>query len=263
MYNSVPESNYSSQNTQNSQNQQNRPNKGSRLMPLAVLIAGLVIAAAIFFNRSGQNVPQAISVEQPRDTKIDAFIPIDNRDHVQGDPNTAELVIVDYSDLECPYCKSLHETLLRIYAEHKDSGKIAWVYRHFPLSIHSNSGTLAQASECVAELGGDEAFWPFIDKIFAASDPNVAPDLKQLPIYAKSLRIDEKAFNTCLSSGKYAAKVQADYNNSFKLAGEEVTPFTVFVSKGKPIPLVDSSGLGLGALPYSTMNALINQFVSK
>jgi protein-disulfide isomerase len=241
-------------------------NRGGIFLPIAILVAGLAIAGAIYMNRSSIDAPKPISIEQPIATKIDAYIPVDDRDHVLGDIDTAKLIIVDYSDLECPYCKLLHETLVKIYAENKESGKIAWVYRHFPLSIHSSAGTLAQASECVAELGGDDeskSFWPFIDKVFAASDPNVAPDLKQLPIYAKELGIDEKKFNECLASGRYAAKVQEGYTNSFALTGEEITPFTVFVTDGKAVPLIDATGTGLGALPYPTMKALVNQFLSK
>ncbi len=240
--------------------------RGNILTPLAILIVGIAIAAAIYMNRASVEPAQPISVQQPLTTKVDAYIPVDSRDHVLGDPSTAELVIVDYSDLECPYCKIFHETLVKIYDENKETGKIAWVYRHFPLSIHSSAGKLAEASECVAELGGNDeskSFWPFIDKIFEVSDPSVSPDLKQLPIYAKELGIDEKKFNECLSSGKYATKIQESYNNSLKLAGEEITPFTIFISKGQVIPLIDETGSGLGALPYPTMKALVNQFLSK
>lgn len=240
--------------------------RGNIFLPIAILLAGAGIAFAIYMNRASVETVQPISIQQPISTKIDAYIPVDSRDHVLGDINTAELVIVDYSDLECPYCKLLHETLVKIYAEHKDSGKVAWVYRHFPLSIHSSAGTLAQASECVAELGGSDeskSFWPFIDRVFAASDPLVAPDLKKLPGYAKEVGVDEKKFSECLASGKYAEKVKEAYANSYKLTGEEITPFTVFVSGGKAIPLIDETGTGLGALPYPTMKALVNQFLSK
>ncbi len=241
-------------------------NRNSILTPLAILIVGLAIAGAIYMNRTGTEPAKPISVQQPIPTKIDAYIPVDGRDHILGDIRTADLILVDYSDLECPYCKIFHETVAKIYEEHKDSGKVAWVYRHFPLSIHSSAGTLAQASECVAELGGKDeskSFWPFIDKVFAASDPSKEPDLKQLPVYAKELGIDSKKFSECLSSGKYASKIQESYTNSLKLAGEEITPFMVFVSNGKAIPLIDETGAGLGAVPYPTMKALVNQFLSK
>ncbi len=238
-------------------------NGGNVLLPVAILLAGLAIAIAIYMNRASVEEQKPISIEQPIAAKIEAYVPVDSDDHVLGDLNTAELVIVDYSDLECPYCKDLHDTLNKIYAEHADSGKVAWVYRHFPISVHKNAGTLAQASECAAELGKGDAFWQFIDKVFAASNPNAEPDLKQLPVYAKELKIDEKAFSSCLASGKYAPKIKSSYTDSYRLAGEEITPFTVFVSNGKAIPLIDSTGAGLGALPYPTMKALVNQFLTK
>lgn len=236
--------------------------KGNIFTPIAILIVGLAIAAAIFFNRSSTETPKPITVTEEQNTQVDAFIPVSKSDHVLGDINKADLIIVDYSDLECPYCKMLHESLTQIYAEHKDSGRIAWVYRHFPLSIHSQSGSLAQASECAAEVGGEESFWPFIDKVFAASDPNIEPDPKKLPIYAEELKMDVPKFNACIASGKYAQKAKESYDNAIRMTGVEITPFTVFVSNGRVVPIVDSEGNGFGALPYSTMSALVNEFLS-
>ncbi len=237
--------------------------KGNVLTPIAILIAGLAIAFAIYLNRSSVAEPKAISIDEPQVLNNDAFIPVDDRDHVLGDIDNASLIIVDYSDLQCPYCKMMHETLNQIYSENKASGKIAWVYRHFPLSIHAQSGSLAQASECAADVGGEEKFFPFIDKVFAASDPDIEPDPKQLPVYAGELGIDVAKFNVCLSSGKFAQKTKDSYDNAIKMTNVEVTPFTVFVSKDKIIPIVDSKGNGFGALPYGTMNALVKEFLGQ
>lgn len=238
-------------------------NKGGVMTPIAILIAGLAIAAAIFFNRAGNDTAGPITVkDESSNTQVDAFIPVDKRDHILGDIDKADLIIVDYSDLECPYCKMLHESLNRIYAENKASGRVAWVYRHFPLSIHSQSSSLAQAAECAADVGGEENFWPFIDKVFEASDPNASPDPKKLPVYAGELNIDVAKFNACLASGKYAQKAKDSYDNAIKMTGVEITPFTVFVSKGRVIPIVDSAGNGFGALPYQTMSALVKEFLA-
>lgn len=86
------------------------------------------------------------------------------QDHVRGNRN-AQIFLIEYSDFECPYCKSFHPTAMQALEEYGD--KIGWAYRHYPLDmIHPNARPAAIASECVAELGGDEAFWKFADEIF-------------------------------------------------------------------------------------------------
>lgn len=86
-------------------------------------------------------------------------------DHVRGNPN-ASVKLIEYSDYECPYCKSFHPTAQRLMTEYE--GQIAWVYRHFPLDrIHPNARPAAIASECIADLAGEDAFWEFTDMVFA------------------------------------------------------------------------------------------------
>ncbi len=82
-------------------------------------------------------------------------------DHILGNPN-AEIMIIEYSDFECPYCKILHQTLTKIVNESND--KIAWTFRHLP--YHQNSFEKAIASDCVAQLKGSEAFWEYADLLF-------------------------------------------------------------------------------------------------
>ncbi len=95
--------------------------------------------------------------------------PITLEDHYFGSKD-AEIVIIEYSDLECPYCSRFHQTMHQVIKDY--NGKVAWVYRHLPLeSIHPNSFNKALASECVAEIGGDAKFWLYIDTIFDKAAP--------------------------------------------------------------------------------------------
>lgn len=239
-----------------------RQSKSNPLIPLAIIIAGMLIAGAIYMNRAGVE-PQKITLEEPKSSlaNIDAFIPVSSKDHIKGNLDTAEVVIVDYSDLECPYCKELHKTFAEIYKLNENSGKIAWVYRHFPISIHEKAVKEAEASECVAELGGDKAFWDFISIIFEITPSNDGLDLAKLPDIADQVGVDKTSFKACLDSGKYTEKIKESYTNSLKLVGVEATPFSVLVVRGKVVPLVDETGNGLGAVPYTTMKALIDQFL--
>lgn len=91
--------------------------------------------------------------------------PVTEKDHIAGNPN-AELLIVEYSDPECPFCKRFHETMMQVMNEYGKTDKVAWVYRHFPLdSIHSKARKEAEAIECAGELGGNDKFWEYLNKL--------------------------------------------------------------------------------------------------
>ena len=82
---------------------------------------------------------------------------------VQGDEN-APVTIVEFTDYECPFCARFHPTMDQIVDEY--GGRVAWVYRHFPLPSHPKAEPLARGSECITELGGNDAFWVYTDYVF-------------------------------------------------------------------------------------------------
>lgn len=86
---------------------------------------------------------------------------INEDDHIMGNKD-AEIVIIEYSDFECPYCKAIHATLEKLVKE--SNGEVAWVFRHWP--IHQNSFLKATASECVAQIKGNDAFFKYADALF-------------------------------------------------------------------------------------------------
>ncbi len=85
-------------------------------------------------------------------------------DHVRGSVD-APIKIFEYSDIDCPYCKSLHPILVRLVEEKPET--VAWIYRHHPLdNLHPFARMKAEATECVAELSNNPAaFWNFIDEL--------------------------------------------------------------------------------------------------
>lgn len=87
--------------------------------------------------------------------------PVTEKDHIMGDIN-APIMLVEYSDFECPYCKMFQATLKKVVSE--SNGQIAWTYRHWP--IHQNSVEKLMAAECVAQLKGNDAFWKYGDLLF-------------------------------------------------------------------------------------------------
>jgi protein-disulfide isomerase len=99
----------------------------------------------------------------PKSDALDKMLPVTDKDHIKGDIN-APVKIVEYSDLECPFCKRFHSTLQEVVDSY--DGQVAWVFRQFPLAqLHPKAVREAEAAECVASLGGNTAFWKFIDKI--------------------------------------------------------------------------------------------------
>lgn len=93
-------------------------------------------------------------------------------DHIYGNPN-AKITIIGYSDFECPYCKIFHETLTQIVDESNE--EVSWVFRHWPL--HQNSVAKLIASECVATLKGNDAFWEYADLIFGLLETEKEPSV--------------------------------------------------------------------------------------
>lgn len=87
-------------------------------------------------------------------------------DHIIGNID-APIIIVEYSDYECPYCKNFQATLKKMTTE--SNGNIAWVYRHWP--IHANSFEKLVAAECVAKIKGNDAFWKYSDLLFGLLAP--------------------------------------------------------------------------------------------
>lgn len=93
--------------------------------------------------------------------------PVSEDEHIRGDKN-ATIALIEYSDFECPFCQSFHITAQEVLNSY--AGQVMWVYRHFPLeSIHPNARPAAMASECVANLGGNDAFWAYTDILLNGS----------------------------------------------------------------------------------------------
>lgn len=123
--------------------------------------------------------------------------PVTDKDHVYGN-REAKISLIEYSDFQCPYCRKFHGTAKAVVDKY--AGDVNWVYRHYPLSFHEPAASLqAVAGECVAELGGNDAFWQFTDKIFE----NNPKDKEGLTALAGELGVDGTAFATCVESGKY------------------------------------------------------------
>jgi protein-disulfide isomerase len=219
--------------------------KSQYVLPITIVVAGALIAGAVFLAGKG-------SVQTGDNTtgKVTARAYTPGVDHILGNPNAA-VKIIEYSDLECPYCKTFNTTMNQIIQYYGASGKVAWVYRHFPLaSIHSKAPKEAEAAECAAKLGGDAAFFKFIDGVFEVTPSSNGLDLAQLPVIAKKIGLDVSSFNQCLNSGEFSKKVSESYNEAIKL-GAQGTPYTLIMVGTESVVLP-------GAQPYDSMRAAID-----
>lgn len=78
----------------------------------------------------------------------------------------APVVIVEYSDFQCPYCERAFPTVQQVLSAYP--GKVLFAYKHFPIaSIHPHAQKTAEASECARDQG---KFWEFHDKLFETQE---------------------------------------------------------------------------------------------
>jgi protein-disulfide isomerase len=99
-------------------------------------------------------------IENTQDLDIPAITKDDN---IRGNANAA-ISIVEYSDIDCPFCKRHHPTLISLVEDY--DGQVNWVYRHFPLDqLHPDARKKAEATECAGDLGGSEKFWEVLDTL--------------------------------------------------------------------------------------------------
>jgi protein-disulfide isomerase len=147
---------------------------------------------------------------------------------LRGNPK-ASVMIVEFSDYQCPYCHQVEPTVKKILAKYGD--KVSFSYRDFPLTaIHQNAMIAAEASRCAEEQG---KFWEYHDQLFAAS----SLEKNSLIEYARNLKLDDKQFESCLTAEKYKADIENDEQEGHK-AGVNGTPGFfingVFVNGARP-----------------------------
>ncbi len=191
------------------------------------------------------NVPAPTAQPQPQGSTAD-LPPVNTRtDHVFGSPN-APVTIVEYTDFECPFCHRHYPVMRQLIAEY--NGKVNWVQRHFPLSFHPNAQKAAEGSECVTELGGNDAYWKYAEYLFGLD--RISPE--DFPKAAAKAGVNAGKFKSCLDSGKYAKKVQDEQAAGMK-AGVNGTPGN-FVVKVATKEIKEVSG----AQPASAFKAVID-----
>lgn len=181
--------------------------------------------------------------------------PLQKDDHIRGNAQ-ARVILFEYSDLECPFCKQFHPSAKQAVDEYK--GQVAWVFRHFPLdNLHSKARHEAEGAECAQSLAGADGFWKFVDKVYEVTPSNNGLDPAELPKIATQVGLNQSAFTKCLDSGNFKKIVEDDYQGGLK-AGISGTPGNILLDtktgKTSVIP---------GAVPYAQLKQAIDTLLAE
>ena len=165
----------------------------------------------------------------------------------------APLVLVEFTDFQCPFCKSFHEqTFPGLVQKYVETGKLRIVTRFLPLAFHNHAEAAAQAGFCADEQG---KFWPMRDGLFARSAELSQSNILNAAIDAK---LDINHFTGCLQSNVFAGRVLADKKEA-EGASLNGTPSFVL---GKPQGTSVTGIIIVGAQPISAFEAEIDKLLS-
>jgi protein-disulfide isomerase len=169
-----------------------------------------------------------------------------------GDKN-APLTMVEYIDLQCPYCRQYDEkTFAEIRKNLIDTGKLRYYSRDFPLDMHPYANKAAVAVHCAAEQG---QFWR-MREVLVTNAANLAPDA--ILGYAKTAGLDAVAFATCFGSAKYAEAIRHSISEGSAM-GIQGTPSFVL---GKSMADGVTGTVLVGVMPYASIEAEVKRLGS-
>lgn len=171
--------------------------------------------------------------------------PVSDSDHLKGN-RKAQVFLIEYSDLQCPFCKQFHPTAQQILKEYGD--KVGWVYRHFPLEqIHPQAVPAGIAAECMFDQKGNDGFWKFIDEAYAGQETALT-DLSALAVKAGG---NKATFDTCFGKAD-RSKIDAQAKAGLD-AGVTGTPANFIVNGKGEVWLIP------GALPFEQLKTTIDE----
>ncbi|MFM2423925.1 MAG: hypothetical protein RLZZ70_314 [Candidatus Parcubacteria bacterium] len=225
-------------------------------VPIAIVVGFAMIAAAILFSGNNATTPIAPVADSGAEETTPAKVtPVSETDFIRGNPN-APIMVVEYSDYDCPFCKNFHETMRLILEDYGVTGKVAWVYRQFPIAqLHPNAPRISEAAFCVGELGNDEAFWKFSDLIFSEREINEPTNMTRLPEFAEKSGVKRADFNSCLESGRHKVTVENSLKDGVR-SGAQGTPYSVIL-------VGDQQAVINGAQPYPVVKQIIENLLTQ
>lgn len=229
------------------------------LLPLSIIIGGLLIGGGFIISGKANQTETSNAQRRQQETSrsLSAIMrPIDERDYILGSPN-ARIIIVEYSDTGCPFCKVFHNTMLALIREYGEDERLAWVYRFYPIvEIHKRAMREAEAMECAGRLGGNSKFWEYTNRLYEITPSSDGLDPSELENIALHIGLSSVDFNRCLESGEARARVLEDIENAKEL-GAIGTPYSILIDTktGEKYPIE-------GAYPYTQLKQVIDMILS-
>jgi|GEM_PF-3514037 len=176
-------------------------------------------------------------------------------DNFTGSPNNRFSLIV-YVDMECPFCKIMHENLIQLQ---KDYPNLTIVYRHYPLEkIHRNALTLAKASECAKNIGGANDFFRFTNSVFL--NQNLLRYKSGLLQIIQNSGMDALAIEECVRNNDTLDRVKYDQQEAMDKLGSRGlgTPTSILFDNGQETNVVIN-----GAAPYPMLKNALSRINSR
>lgn len=223
--------------------------------PLAIILAAIILGVSHVV----YGAILASGSQKPATTYFTGRS-IDESDLLTGD-TTSDVVVVEYSDTECPFCAQLSPTIKKLKAEY--SSKVAFAYRYFPLTqIHPHAFEESRAIYCVGKNLGAAKRQEYISAIFdyKYDRKNMVFPEGQKELLAKNIGVNQEAFNACMRSEESSSAVNASIEDGVA-AGVQGTPASFVLVRHKNtyevVALVD------GARPYEYFKAVIEEALAR
>ena len=200
--------------------------KGKNINTLSVIAAfalGILVGYFIWGFSATPDTQEALAMPQVADAPAAAAAPRDvpTDGFPSEGPDDAPIVIVEFSDFQCPFCTKWHnETYLPLMEEYPDQIKL--VYRNFPLtSIHPDAYLSAEAAMCAGNQG---RYWDYHEALFESVYGLSSDALKQ---YAEELGLEMNSFTVCLDEHEYKDFVRADMEYAMSIGVQSTPTFYV------------------------------------
>lgn len=218
--------------------------------------AGYQTAKVTYWEQKEKSLSAAIANNQgTQPTPTPGFYKVANGHLPILGKSTAKVTIVEFSDLQCLFCRRFFkDTLPQIKKDYIDRGLVKLAYRQFPLppDLHPAARDLSEASECANDQG---KFWEFHDKSFEEQaikgDGTIAITTDDITNWASALGLDMTTFSDCFTNKKDTKKIESDQADGQKV---NVNSTPTFFVNGQIL---------VGALPYSSFKTIIDQQLKK
>lgn len=223
--------------------------------PMAIIVAAIIIAGGLMgygvITQGGSNAaPKPLFKGKA----------IDATDYVEGKTNS-KVFVVEYSDPECPFCGQVSATIKQLRTDYV--GKVAFVYRHFPLTqIHKNAFDRSRAMACAGKVGGTEKYYAYIDAYYGYETSKQSTEIPKtgLEDFARTVGLDMTAFSSCMKNNE-TAQLVTDSVTDGAAAGVQGTPSTFILVKTKKgyeqVSMVD------GARPIDYFKTVIDEALAR